>query len=263
MCIWWPWKLFWPIVTTIICMQCHNWPADENGCQMNGGYTWAWRPRDARGKAAGVQNHFPVVQSFSKPGVLSFEQHGICWKQENKQCCTESRHVGEIRLLQGEVFCRDLKTPWAGWRSVAGPRRRKRDGNDVVKGRREDEIWASFERGRGKCLGWPWWCQQQAGRRIHIHIFIIIIVCRYILWWYSAESYKAESLPEARPVLFGLSTNNPSARASRRSPTQWRLSWRPRWFDAFKEIESQDFVTSINQTNIERIVVLAYDMRRN
>ena len=136
MCIWWPWKLFWPIVTTIICMQCHNWPADENGCQMNGGYTWAWRPRDARGKAAGVQNHFPVVQSFSKPGVLSFEQHDICWKQENKQCCTESRHVGEIRLLQGEVFCRDLKTPWAGWRSVAGPRRRKRDGNDVVKGRR-------------------------------------------------------------------------------------------------------------------------------
>ena len=172
MCIWWPWKLFWPIVTTIICMQCHNWPADENGCQMNGGYTWAWRPRDARGKAAGVQNHFPVVQSFSKPGVLSFEQHGICWKQENKRCCTESRHVGEIRLLQGKVFCRDLKTPWAGWRSVAGPRRRKRDGNDVVKGRREDEIWASFERGRGKCLGWPWWCQQQAGRRIHIHIFI-------------------------------------------------------------------------------------------
>ena len=46
--------------------------------QMNGGYTWAWRPRGVRGKAAGVQNHFPVVQTFLQMWRLVSQQHDNC-----------------------------------------------------------------------------------------------------------------------------------------------------------------------------------------
>ena len=110
---------------------------------------WAWRPQVVRGKAWHL---FPKHDSHPTPHVLSSIQ------QENKKlvdkdmfACRVSRQVNGYEP-EGHFCTRFfLREIWKhleqGLACIVGPRRRKRDGNDVVKGRAG---WMkSFERSEG------------------------------------------------------------------------------------------------------------------